>query len=539
MFAGHSWARTGTRAALVAALVAIAVFALPGTGRADTYPSSPTVQIVSDDLNQLPPLPPGFYPDCLAGPDSLYDPGTCPVIVWGDYTYWVLSPADNTRTMLIVAYDAADHIAGEWTVPGDRYIWQITIDDTAQTISLYGQYYDFFGARTIPWSEIYINSAVPTSTHVTFGPGPFTYTGSAFTATATVDPAGSGSADIAYSGDCTNVGDTCTATATYAGDATHQPSSDQTSITIDPATPTTPAVSNLPASATFGDSGFTAAVTTNGDGATSVSSSTPSVCTVAGDGATVSYAGAGTCTLTAHVAAGTDYLAADGSPQSFAVQKATPTLAWATPAQILYGTPLGSAQLDATASTPGTFSYTPGTGAVLTPGSHALTATFTPADPADWNGGTVATTVTVGFSSSCLTGLHLGAIAVHAGQAVCIGAGARLAGPIRVDGGSLWIDDASVLALIDSTHASAIGVCDSSVNGLVSIRSSTGPVVFGDGAGCAGNHLGGGIAIDGNAGGVSLVGNTVVGLLDVRNNSGGFAYSGNTVHGRANVANNS
>lgn len=70
----------------------------------------------------------------------------------------------------------------------------------------------------------------PSTTTVSFGQGPFIYTGSAFTAIATVRP--SGTATIEYSGDCTNPGTTCTATATYAGDANHLGSTATASITI-------------------------------------------------------------------------------------------------------------------------------------------------------------------------------------------------------------------------------------------------------------------------------------------------------------------
>ncbi len=87
-------------------------------------------------------------------------------------------------------------------------------------------------------------------------------------------------------------------------------------------TPNTPTISNLPSSSLASDP-FTAAVDTNGDGLKSVTSSTPSVCVVSG--LAVSYAGAGTCTLTAHVSQGTYYAAADGAPQSFSVSLATPT----------------------------------------------------------------------------------------------------------------------------------------------------------------------------------------------------------------------
>lgn len=83
--------------------------------------------------------------------------------------------------------------------------------------------------------ETNTSTVFPTTTTVTFGPGPFVAKGSAFTATATVSIGSviqSVTATIAYTGDCVNPGNTCTATATYAGDATHLPSSAVASITI-------------------------------------------------------------------------------------------------------------------------------------------------------------------------------------------------------------------------------------------------------------------------------------------------------------------
>ncbi|HXI30968.1 MAG TPA: hypothetical protein VNG89_21175, partial [Vicinamibacterales bacterium] len=71
--------------------------------------------------------------------------------------------------------------------------------------------------------------------------------------------------------------------------------------------------------------------------------------------------------------------------------KATPTITWPAPAAIITGAPLGSAQLNATASVPGTFVYTPASGTVLTLGTHTLTASFTPTDTSNY----VATTTTV------------------------------------------------------------------------------------------------------------------------------------------------
>jgi hypothetical protein len=77
------------------------------------------------------------------------------------------------------------------------------------------------------------------------------------------------------------------------------------------------------------------------------------------------------------------------------VLKATPTVTWANPADITYGTPLGAAQLDATADAPGTFAYSPADGAVLSPGAQTLSVTFTPTDTADFTGNSVTLTVTL------------------------------------------------------------------------------------------------------------------------------------------------
>jgi hypothetical protein len=54
---------------------------------------------------------------------------------------------------------------------------------------------------------------------------------------------------------------------------------------------------------------------------------------------------------------------------------------WPAPNPISYGTPLSNAQLNATASVPGTFAYGPGEGNVLPAGKHTLLAVFTPDNP--------------------------------------------------------------------------------------------------------------------------------------------------------------
>jgi MinD-like ATPase involved in chromosome partitioning or flagellar assembly len=62
------------------------------------------------------------------------------------------------------------------------------------------------------------------------------------------------------------------------------------------------------------------------------------------------------------------------------VTKATPIVTWPAPAPICRGTALSAAQLNATASVPGTFCYSFADGDVLAVGTYTLKTTFTPKD---------------------------------------------------------------------------------------------------------------------------------------------------------------
>jgi hypothetical protein len=78
------------------------------------------------------------------------------------------------------------------------------------------------------------------------------------------------------------------------------------------------------------------------------------------------------------------------------IAKATPIVAWGSPAAITYGTPLGSGQLNATASTVGTFVYTPGSGTLLSGGTHTLSVTFAPTDAGNFASASATTTIGIG-----------------------------------------------------------------------------------------------------------------------------------------------
>jgi len=90
-----------------------------------------------------------------------------------------------------------------------------------------------------------------------------------------------------------------------------------------------------------------------------------------------------------------------------------PTLAWANPADIVYGTPLGASQLNATATcdstnVPGTYSYTNAAGTVLNAGAvlnagsgQTLYVTFTPNNTATFL--PITTSVTLNVTAAPLT----------------------------------------------------------------------------------------------------------------------------------------
>lgn len=72
---------------------------------------------------------------------------------------------------------------------------------------------------------------------------------------------------------------------------------------------------------------------------------------------------------------------ADGSPRLIELAghgiRLVPFVSWSA-SGVLYGTPVGAAQLNATANVPGSFAYDPTAGTILAAGTHLLRATFTP-----------------------------------------------------------------------------------------------------------------------------------------------------------------
>ena len=89
--------------------------------------------------------------------------------------------------------------------------------------------------------------------------------------------------------------------------------------------------------------------------------------------------------------------------RSITVSKANAPAVWYRPDNVVYGTPLGPTQLNATAPTPGTFTYSPAAGTVLGAGDHVLSVTFAPDDAANWNGSSALVPFTVIKASSIVS----------------------------------------------------------------------------------------------------------------------------------------
>ena len=187
-------------------------------------------------------------------------------------------------------------------------------------------------------------------------------------------------------------------------------------------TPSVVATSTIVASSanpsTFGTAvTFTATVTASGgnpsnvgtvafsDGATAIGgcaavalSGNTATCTTS----TLTVAGS-PHSITATYSGATGFSGSSGS-LSQTVDKATPTITWANPADITYGTALSATQLNATASVPGAFVYTPAAGAVLNAGAgQTLGTTFTPTDGTNYNTATKTVALNVLQASQTIT----------------------------------------------------------------------------------------------------------------------------------------
>jgi len=186
----------------------------------------------------------------------------------------------------------------------------------------------------------------------------------------------------------------------------YTPASATTTITITPATPT---IALTARGGTYDGSPFPASVTIAGFSGVfepTLESESPSLTYYNGTYSNASQlagrtplAGtpvdAGAYTVLASYPGAPDYTTATALAD-FTIARATPRITWNAASPIAFGTPLGTAQLDAQTNVPGTFAYTQGAGTTLNAGlSQTLSATFTPTDTLDYNAAVGTTTITV------------------------------------------------------------------------------------------------------------------------------------------------
>ncbi len=218
------------------------------------------------------------------------------------------------------------------------------------------------GTATVSWpspaSIVYGTALSATQLNATASvPGAFAYT----PATGTVLSAGSHSLSVTF-------------TPTDTG---YAPVTQTTTISVTRAVLTVTAVSQTIAYGTTA-APYTATITgyVNGDTSSAVTG-TPSLTT---SPATPTAVGSYPITPAQGTLAAANYSFTYLSTGSLTITTGTATVSWPSPASIVYGTALSATQLNATASVPGAFAYTPATGTVLSAGSHSLSVTFTPTD---------------------------------------------------------------------------------------------------------------------------------------------------------------
>lgn len=109
---------------------------------------------------------------------------------------------------------------------------------------------------------------------------------------------------------------------------------------------------------------------------------------------------AGSYNLTAIFPGNSNFATSTSPAVSVTVSQTVPVITWTgSGGSLEYGTPLSAAQLNATANIPGAFTYTPGLGVILPPGTNVVNAAFAPTDSFNYAPASATLSVTVGSPS--------------------------------------------------------------------------------------------------------------------------------------------
>ena len=125
---------------------------------------SPTVQVV-DAATQL-RIPIGMTKVCLQGPDTLDSSDTCPIVNANGLNFWALSYIDNRVGMAIVAYDSSGNVVDLIEKTGARYIWDISLDATKETLSFHGQSNNMINLKWNDLTVLQMASGATTANYV-------------------------------------------------------------------------------------------------------------------------------------------------------------------------------------------------------------------------------------------------------------------------------------------------------------------------------------------------------------------------------------
>ncbi|MEW9700482.1 Ig-like domain repeat protein [Paenibacillus sp. SI8] len=101
-------------------------------------------------------IPSGYKLVCMVNANELSSAPACPVLKWGEYTFWGYSDTNNMGDFNIVQYDGKGSIVnqiadGQSHASGVRYLYKITLDTDAQTVTFWGQS-DYH--KTLSWSNL-------------------------------------------------------------------------------------------------------------------------------------------------------------------------------------------------------------------------------------------------------------------------------------------------------------------------------------------------------------------------------------------------
>ncbi|NOQ26217.1 MAG: choice-of-anchor D domain-containing protein [Bacteroidales bacterium] len=153
---------------------------------------------------------------------------------------------------------------------------------------------------------------------------------------------------------------------------------------------------------TYGDADFAPGASASSGLTVTYSSSNTAVATIVSE--KIHIVSAGSCTIFADQAGNDTYYAASQESQSLTINKATPSITWADPSDIVYGTALSATELNATSPVAGTFVYTPALTTELDAGAgQILSVEFTPSDVDNYNNNTATATLNVTKATPSIT----------------------------------------------------------------------------------------------------------------------------------------